>query len=159
MANASCHLTNLCHLRHMYHMSWVSHKRSDARKAAGSSFISLRPMGIAFNAGFTREAGLGRATRVSIVIDGERRRLGFRFHAREDDQDAYALTSDGAGANSRWIQSQRLYSEYGWLGQALEWPLESRRFSPEFDARNEVWFITVPEHDWRGWAKRKAEKQ
>lgn len=141
-------------------MTWTNHKRSDSARAAGTKFISLRPLGIAFSATFVEGSPEVRnASRVSIVVDEEDHRLGFRFHRDEADQDAYSLTADGGGASGKWIQSGLLYREYAWLGEVLAEPAAARRFLPEFDAKNRIWFINVKAMEVQQWAKRRAGKR
>jgi hypothetical protein len=140
-------------------MAWTEHKRSDTGKVAGTKFISLRPMGIAFSANFVESSpDVRKASRASIVVDAEGRRLGFRFHRNEDDPNAYSLCADGGGANGKWIQARRLYTDYEWLGRAVDQPAGSRRFLPEFDAKSQVWFIRIPDRDMVEWAKRRVGK-
>ncbi len=126
-------------------MGWVEHKRSDARKNSGETFISLRRTGIAFSAAFVGKAGATAQTRTTVMVDADQRRVGFKFHSNERDRDAYALRNDGgAHSTGRWIQSQRLYKDYLWLGEVLTFPSEARHFEPEFDPKNGLWFITIP---------------
>ena len=75
-------------------MPWSEHRRSDSAVPT-APFVSLRPTGIAFSAGFVVKAALAAATRVRLLLDDERLMLGFRFHKRESDADAYALNRDG----------------------------------------------------------------
>ncbi|HEY2408184.1 MAG TPA: hypothetical protein VGI10_19390 [Polyangiaceae bacterium] len=83
--------------------------------AAGTNFVSLRPSGIAFSAAFIRHAGFTKRRRVSLLIDEKHQRLGFQFHDRQDDSDAYAATGDGGGAtDARWIQVKTIYDKYAW---------------------------------------------
>ena len=129
--------------RQVLFMGWIEHKRSDSQRDGGGAFVSLRPSGIAFSAAFASQSGAQTATRVSILVDPQRRRLGFRFHAREDDANAYAVSSDGGHSRGRWAQCGRLYSEYEWLGDALARTADERRFKPERDPKDGIWFITV----------------
>ena len=143
-------------------MGWIEHKRSDSVKSAGGVFVSLRAAGIAFSAAFIREADVDSCSRVSVLVDPDEHRVGFRFHSQESDLDSYALTFDGGRASGRWIQCRRLYDDYRWMGEVLERDdPDGRRFTPERDPKGKLWFITIEKMTGpqiRKWAKRRADR-
>ena len=125
-------------------MAWREYKRTDVVSATGSQFVSFRPTGIAFSAGFVYAARIDKAARATLFIDDQRQRIGFRFHNREADADSYALTGDGGGIKSaKWIQNKRIYSQFPWLAALLKAPPRDRRFEPQRDEKADVWFVDI----------------
>jgi hypothetical protein len=125
-------------------MALMVHRRSDARKHSAESFITLRSTGISFNAHFVREAGVESVKRVTFLIDNELRQLGFRFHSNKSQADSFCLTTEGAG---KWMQSIGIYKKYPWLDEVIKWSMDSRRFTPRYNPREECWLIEIPTTD------------
>lgn len=128
-------------------MTWTEYKRTDTLKGRGEEFISVRPQGIAFSTEFIQAHDLGEMTRVSLVIDHESRRLGFRFHSDEKNLDAFAVGTDGR-SSGRYLTSKRIYSDLPWLGAALARARNDRRFRPKFS--HGVWFIDLGDKGQKG---------
>jgi hypothetical protein len=118
-------------------------KRTDTMRGLREEFVALRPMGIAFSTGFVAAHKLGEMTRVSLVVDNDSRRLGFRFHSDENNVDAFAIAADGSSSGGRYLNSKRIYSDIPWLGAALARPNNERRFRPR--SSHGVWFIDLAE--------------
>lgn len=132
-------------------MTWSEYKRTDTLRGQREEFVALRPMGIAFSTEFIAAHKLGEMTRVSLVVDHDSRRLGFRFHSNEKDFDAFAVTSDGRSSGGRYLNSKRIYADLPWLAAALARPKNDRRFEPK--VARDVWFIELSEKAQRGVAK------
>jgi hypothetical protein len=131
-------------------MAWAEYKRTDTLRGQREEFVSLRPLGIAFSTEFIQAHSLGEMTRVSLVVDHDARRLGFRFHSDEKNPDAFAVGTDGR-SSGRYLNSKRIYSDLSWLAAALARPKSERRFRPKFS--HGVWFIDVAEKAQKGGAK------
>jgi hypothetical protein len=89
-------------------------------------------------------------SRVSLVVDHESRRLGFRFHSDDKNIDAFTVGTDGR-SSGRYLTSKGIYSDLPWLTAALARPKSDRRFRPKFS--HGVWFIDVNEKPAKGTAK------
>jgi hypothetical protein len=123
-------------------MPWKTHKRRDPRRSPAREFASLRPAGIAFSSEFIRNNSLRERARVSILVDGEKRRLGFVFHDDEKQEDAYALSSDGSKSQGMWLQTTSLYDEYAWLKNYFETPAFPKRLPIKKDSKG-VFFVEI----------------
>jgi hypothetical protein len=100
-------------------------------------------LGIAFSSAFVEHHDLDEKTRVSVMVDAEARRLGFRFHTNGNDLDSFSLIVDGSNGTGRWFQSQRIYGDFPWLNAVLKRPVQRRRFPPKLS--HGVWFIEIPD--------------
>lgn len=133
-----------------FEMAWTEYKRTDTLRGQGEEFVSLRPLGVAFSTEFIQAHDLAKMTRVSLVVDHEARRLGFRFHSDEKNPDAFAVGKDGR-SSGRYLNSKRIYSDLPWLGAALKRARHERRFRPKLS--HGIWFIDVPEKSQKGTAR------
>jgi hypothetical protein len=128
-------------------MGWLKHERDDAQAATRAPTMAFRPAGIAFNAEFVRLAHAFKSTRATLYFDGEKQRVGLRFHSKSNDPDAYTLTADGGGAGAaggRLLNAGRIYERYSWRKAVLERPLPKRRFPVQRDHDDDLWFVEVP---------------
>ena len=115
-------------------MPWEIVRRNSTSNVGNKQpAITLRARQIAYNAAFIRVENLEKASRVTIQVDMQERRLGFRFHSDETDMDSLAVVPDGgSGATrikaSRITQAQALLQQ-PWL-RALLRNRSVHRFSP-----------------------------
>jgi len=125
---------------------WAKHRRKGGKRAEPTPLISIRRGAIAFNAHFVADAQLSDKLRVTVFVDEEARRLGFKFHDDAADEDSFALTADGGSKKGRGrsIQVNSLMLKQDWL-RALSQHEDSRvrRFRPQWVSADSMWVISV----------------
>ena len=67
--------------------NWIRYRRKGGTTPDPAPLVSIRSNAIALNAHFVATARLTTKSHVSIFVDRERFRLGFRFHDQDDDND------------------------------------------------------------------------
>lgn len=118
--------------------NWIPYSRRTRR---GHESISLRKVGVAFSQAFTDRPEIKRATRVTVFIDTDLHRLGFRFHRNTDDVNSYVLTEQHS---EKLIQTRSIYRKHEWLSRVVDMDKQHRRFTPAFDVEAGIWYIEVP---------------
>jgi len=78
--------------------------RREYRVARFAPRITFRRRGaIAINVDFVRMAGIEKATRATLFLSRDERRLGFRFHSDEEDDEAFLLCRDGGSHKAQSV--------------------------------------------------------
>ncbi len=133
-------------------MAWKKYVRKGGASAEDGSAITIRRNAIAFNAHFMTANKLLSMNYVSVYVDSEDFRLGFRFNESSADPDSLALVKDGgkkaslAGVQSsnRCIQTQGVFTENKWL-QAISAEPDGRvrKFTPKWIPAEGLWAIDI----------------
>lgn len=125
---------------------WVKVRREGGEEPEATPFITIRRGGVAFNAAFVRSAHLEDKTSVSVLIDSESMRVGFKFLDDPCDADCYALTRDGGGRGTgvgRWAQAGVLLREPWVAAVARIGDIRLRKFKPKWSSTDSMWVITL----------------
>ena len=133
-------------------MAWKKYTRKGGASAEEGSAITIRRNAIAFNAHFMTANKLLSMNYVSVYVDPENFRLGFKFNENSDDPDSLALVKDGgkkmsligAQPSNRCIQTQGIFTENKWL-QAISAEPEGRvrKFTPKWIPSEGLWTIDI----------------
>ena len=118
--------------------NWVQINPAYINSSTDGPIVTLSSQSIRFNQGAVRKISDDRFTRVSIHIDDENRRIGFKFFDR-DEQKTYKLMKGKGGGFA--VRIKRLAKQYPWIGSAMEAPIEQRRF--ELNADDNKYFIQL----------------
>ncbi len=94
-------------------MAWEVLKREDTFQGSGKSFISIHQDHIAFNAMFTRMAGLNAGKYVVIHGDAEDLKLGFEFCDKEESNSLKLSKSEGRPG--LFCAARGIIRRYAWL--------------------------------------------
>jgi hypothetical protein len=123
---------------------WVKVRREGGETPEGTPLVTIRRSGVAFNAAFVRVADLEDKTRVSVHIEPESWRIGFKFLSDPSDVDSYALTRDGGGrGKGRWTQAGALV-KLPWVAAVARLDNERlRRFKPTWSSAESMWSISL----------------
>ncbi len=123
---------------------WVKVRREGGEAPEATPYVSIRRGGVAFNAVFVRLGAIDKMTRVSILVDKESFRIGFRFLEDSSDEDSYALTRDGGGkGDGRWAQAGVLLKESWVAAIARIEDSRLRRFKPVWSSTDAMWVVSL----------------
>ena len=117
---------------------WVQINPAYVNSKTDGPIVTLVNQSVRFNQGAARKISGDRFTRVSIFIDDENRRIGFRFFDR-DEQNTYKLMKSKGGSFA--VRIKKLTKQYPWIGAAMEASIEERRF--ELNADDNIYFIQL----------------
>lgn len=116
------------------------------------SFVTVRAEAFGFSAAFADKAQLDKNHRVNFEPppDIRDRRVSFRFHDRQDDEDSYAVTLDGGQigkkqpSGGRAVGATALIAKYKWIKEVgLRGEPRYRRFEPKWDSIKRAWVIQL----------------
>lgn len=123
---------------------WEKVRRQGGFGPEVTPLVSIRRGGVAFNAAFVRSANIENKTHVSVRVDTDSFRIGFKFLDGPTDADCYALTRDGGGrGNGRWAQAGALV-RIPWVASIVRIPDPGlRRFKPTWSSVDSMWILTL----------------
>lgn len=126
-------------------MAWEDVLRDDACARRDEPVISLSADRIHFNACFARMAQVGAHYKVSISVDGDSFRIGFRF-VTDDNSRLFplrAMNPGQPGSGGVWCAGRGLGSQYSWIRRiATLHSKKDRQFTPKKDG--DRWTIQLP---------------
>lgn len=106
-------------------------------------FISIRENSIAFNSEFVKKADIQGYERVTIFLDPENYKIGFKFH-NKNDRDSWTLYPDSKKGNTRNVSIQQIKKQNKWIKSICEIKdLVLRRFVPKFNNIEKLWEINL----------------
>jgi hypothetical protein len=123
---------------------WVKVRREGGETPEATPLVTIRRTGVAFNAAFVRAASLEDKTRVSVHVDPESRRIGFKFLGDASDADSYALTKDGGGPGKGRLAQAATLLRLPWVaavGRIDDRRL--RRFKPTWSSAESMWVLSL----------------
>lgn len=125
-------------------MSFEQFTRKDHMRRDYAPKVSIRKGTLAFNASLKEKAKLEQYSYVTIFVDEDSYRLGFRFHNNENDPNSLKMYSDGTTKSSRVVSAAQLLNRYPWLKitSELESPTE-KRFKAFWDNIENFWITTL----------------
>lgn len=125
-------------------MSFKVFKRKDSQKRNDLPQVSIRVDTLAFNAAFTNKAQLAKYRKVTILVDEEDYKLGFKFHNQEDDTNSLTLYSDGISKSNRVVSARQLMNDYKWIAAISKFPLIlNKRFTADWNNIEQMWIISL----------------
>jgi hypothetical protein len=116
-------------------MGWEVVTREDYFEGSDAPFISVSKSHFAFNAAFARQAELEPATRVTVYVDAESRKIGFEFH-KEDRPNSFSMSaasSEKKGQKRKALQcaATGTVRKNPWIDAVTKEEAKNRRFAPK----------------------------
>ena len=125
-------------------MSFKVFKRKDALRRNDLPQVSIRVDTVAFNAELTSKAKLRDYGKVTILVDEDNYKLGFKFHNQENDPNSLRLYSDGISKSNRVVSARQLMNDYKWIAAISKLPaVLNKRFTAVWDNIDKIWVVSL----------------